>query len=112
MPPAKLVAFVILRFQSEPFPDVHYQLQLLNPSDVPLLLARSFRAAHLAALDPDAAPGQIAMDQDPPEMTLWVRAFREGLWPIQWNPSLAVQLARIVSDDPGCRALRQFMGLL
>lgn len=111
MPPAKLAAFVILRLQSEPFPDAHYQLQLLSPSAVPLILTRSCRAAQLAALDPDAALAQIAMDQDPPEMTLWVRAFREGLWPIQWNPSLAVQLARIVSDDPVSRALRQFVGL-
>lgn len=109
MPPAKLVALVISQFHSEM--DVHYRLRLVDLLEVPLLLSRVFRAAQLATLDPGAALGQIAMDQDPPEMTLWVRAFRHGCPPVAWSPSLASQLSEIAPDEPVYRALRQFVGM-
>lgn len=105
----KLVACVILHFRSEY--DVHYRMRLVDLSEVPALLARVFRASQLAILDPDAALGSIATDQDPPEMTLWVRAIRTGLCPVVWNPSLASQLSTLAPDDPICRAMRQFVGL-
>lgn len=105
----KLVACVILHFRSEA--DVHYRIRLVDLSEVPALLARVCRAAQLAMLDPDAALGPIAMDQDPPEMTLWVRAIRTGLCPVVWNPPLASQLSTRAPGDPICTALRQFVGL-
>lgn len=111
---SKLTAFIIERLNPDSgalMPEVHFRLRLVDLSEVPLLLTRLCRAAQLATLDPDAALGHIAMDQDPPEMTLWVRAFRAQQVPVLWNPSLSIQLVRMSGPDPIYTVLRQFVGL-
>lgn len=115
MPATKLVLFVITRsaLGSDAQPDeAHYKVVVVSPEQVPLLMTRVCRAAQLAKLEPDVALGQIAMDQDPVEMGLWVRALREKHPPLHWNPSLLEQLAGMSVTDPVSATLCQFLGVV